>query len=146
MASITSVISFLILLLATYSYSAPVKQEYVKSTPTYEFTTGTTIVEHEDSFKMRLISDDESTDVPHIHKDRSAEESNSGEVTTSGDVTLSPRSLEDSPTSSSEESNENENEKKRGLDELNEKKRGLDESNEKKRDQDELNEKKTWSR
>jgi len=75
---------------------------------------------------MRLISDDESTDVPHIHTDRSAEESNSEEITTSDDVTLSPRSLEDSPTSSSDESNE----EKRGLDEPNEK-RSFDEPDEK---------------
>lgn len=41
MASMTSVISFLILLLATYSYSAPTV------TPGYEFTTDTIMVEHQ---------------------------------------------------------------------------------------------------
>jgi len=120
MASTTSVISFLILLLATYSYSAPFKHEYEKSTPKYEFTTGTTIVERGDSFNMHLISDDESTDASHLHKERSAEESNSEEVTTSDDVTLSPRSFEDSPfsTSTSTSSSSDESNEKRSLDEF----------------------------
>jgi hypothetical protein len=49
-----SMISFLILLLATYSYSAPFQQAFETSTSGYEFTTGTTIVEHENSFNMRV--------------------------------------------------------------------------------------------
>jgi len=68
MVSITSVISF-ILLLATYAYSAPIEQQYETSTITNEFTSGKTIVERED----KLTSDDESTTVPTIHKERSLE-------------------------------------------------------------------------
>jgi hypothetical protein len=108
MASITSIISFLILLLATYSYSAPFQQAFETSTPEYEFTTGTTIVEHENSFNMHLISDDESTSVPHIYNTGPVEE-----VTTSDNVTFSTRSVQDFPSSSSDQSNE-----KRGLDEF----------------------------
>jgi hypothetical protein len=103
-----SMISFLILLLATYSYSAPFQQAFETSTSGYEFTTGTTIVEHENSFNMRLISDDESTSVPHIHSVGLVEE-----VTTSDNVTFSTRSLQDFPSSSSDQLNE-----KRGLDEF----------------------------
>jgi len=109
MASIISVISFLILLLATCSYSAPFKHGYEQSTPNYEFTTGTTVVERESSFDTRFISDNESTVVPTTHENRSVEESSSEEVTTLSDVTLSPRSVDDSQ-SSSDESND-----KRGL-------------------------------
>jgi len=68
MVSITSVISF-ILLLATCAYSAPIEQQYETSTITNEFTSGKTIVERED----KLTSDDESTTVPTIHKERSLE-------------------------------------------------------------------------
>jgi hypothetical protein len=41
-----SILSFFVVLLITYSYSAPVIQEFNSTTPEYEFTTGTTIVEH----------------------------------------------------------------------------------------------------
>jgi len=105
MASITSIISFFILLLATFSYSAPVGQEYGTSTPEYEYTTNQTVVENVNSVNMRLISDDESTDVPTIQNERSSEESNSDEVTTEG-VTFSPRAVEDYSYPSSTETND----------------------------------------
>jgi len=94
MASITSIISFFILLLATFSYSAPIGQEYGTSTPDYEYTTNQTIIERVDPVYMRLISDDESTGVPVFNKERSSDESDSDEVTTEG-VTFSPRTIED---------------------------------------------------
>jgi hypothetical protein len=77
-----SVISFFILLLATYSYSAPIGQEYGNSTAEYEYTTSPIIVEHVSFVNMHLISDDESTSIPTIQNSRSSEESNSDEVTT----------------------------------------------------------------
>jgi len=93
MASITSVISFLVLLLVTYSYCAPFVHQYENSTAEYEYTTGETIVEHGNSFNMHLISDDESTGVPNIHKERSSEESRD-EFTTQG-VTIPSSTVED---------------------------------------------------
>jgi len=112
MASITSVISFLILLLATYSYSAPVVPEFDITTPEYEFTTGTTIVERS-VVDMQLMSDEESTSVLNIHKERTDDDSSSEEVTTSIGVTLSTRDVdEDSFSSTTPESD-----KKRSFDE-----------------------------
>jgi len=105
MASITSIISFFILLLATFSYSAPVGQEYGTSTQDYEYTTNQTIIQHVEPVYMRLVSDDESTVVPVFYKERSSEESNSDEVTTEG-VTLSPRAFEDYSYPSSTEAYE----------------------------------------
>jgi outer membrane biosynthesis protein TonB len=131
MASITSVISFFILLLATYSYSAPVAYEYENSTPQFEFTTGTTIVEHVTSVNMQLLSDDESTVVPNMGKNQPSVDFNSEEATTSG-VHHSLHSFLQS-SSPSGESNE-----KRSVDELKEK-RGEDEPNEE-RSADEPNE------
>jgi hypothetical protein len=75
MASITSVISFFILLLATYSCSAPIGT----STSEYEYSTGQTIFKH--GHANHIHYDDESTDVTHTHQDRSSEEYNSEEVT-----------------------------------------------------------------
>jgi hypothetical protein len=49
-----SVIPFFILLLAIYSYSAPIGQEYGISTTGYEYTTGQTIVEHVNSVTMNV--------------------------------------------------------------------------------------------
>jgi hypothetical protein len=141
MASITSVISFFILLLATYSYSAPITHRYENSTAQFELTTGTTIVEHVTSVNMQLVSDDESTVVPNIGKNQPSVGYNSEEATTSG-VHHSLRSFQES-SSPTDESNEkrsaDESKEKRGADESNEK-RGVDESNEK-RDADESKEK-----
>jgi len=78
MASITSVISVVVLLLVTYSYSIPVYHVSEFSTPDYEFTTGQTIVSHENIVNMQLVNEDESTVVPSIHTPRSFE------VTTEG--------------------------------------------------------------
>jgi len=58
-------------------------------TSTTEFTTE----------KMKLMSDDESTEVPNIHKDRSTEESNSEEMPTH-DVTYPSSTIKDSSFSS----------------------------------------------
>jgi len=98
MASITSVISFFILLLATYSYSAPIVNEYEITTPDLEFTTGTTMVEREDAVDMKLVTDDETTVVSHMDKDkkRSSTDGSSEESKTSVDVKLSSRKVEDS--------------------------------------------------
>jgi hypothetical protein len=97
-----SVIPFFILLLAIYSYSAPIGQEYGISTTGYEYTTGQTIVEHVNSVTMNLISDNESTGVPTIQTPQSSEESNSIEVTTDY-VTHSSRTYEESPYPTSTE-------------------------------------------
>jgi hypothetical protein len=56
MASITSVISFFVFSLFTYSYAAPVVKEYSNTSPSYEFTTGTTMVQHEGSVDMKVRS------------------------------------------------------------------------------------------
>lgn len=63
----TSFISFIVLLLATYSYSLPLGQLFENTTPEYEFTTGHTIVDHENTFNMHLISEEESANVSNIH-------------------------------------------------------------------------------
>jgi hypothetical protein len=63
-------ISLFVLLLATYGYSVPVEQRPGSPVRDLEFTTGTTIVDHE-KINMHLISDEESTGVPNIHKQRS---------------------------------------------------------------------------
>jgi hypothetical protein len=97
-----SVIPFFILLLAIYSYSAPIGQEYGISTTGYEYTTGQTIVEHVNSVTMNLISDNESTGVPTIQTPQSSEESNSIEVTTDY-VTHSSHTYGKSPYSASTE-------------------------------------------
>jgi len=67
MASITSVISFFILL-ATFCYSLPIEDQFHTSTiPTtkIQFTTDKTIVD-DANVNMRLISDEEATDIPKI--------------------------------------------------------------------------------
>jgi len=76
MASITSVISFLILLLATYSYSAPTV------TPEYEFTTGTMLVEHQTPATLILMKNPGSVSVSNIQKPRSFNGLDSEELTT----------------------------------------------------------------
>jgi len=104
MVSITSVISFFILLLATYSYSAPIEHEYETSTTKYEFTSGKTTVDQGDKVKKNIISDDESTHTPTIHEKRLSEKSNSEEATTH-DVIHPSSTIEDSSFSSSTEIN-----------------------------------------
>jgi len=84
MASITSVISVVVLLLVTYSYSIPVFHTSEFSTPDYEFTTGQTIVTHENIVNMQLVNEDESTVVPTIQTPRSFDSFNFHEVTTEG--------------------------------------------------------------
>jgi len=64
-------ISFFVLLLATYCYSVPVNPPLDSPTPDYEFTTGKTIVDHDNKINMHLMSDEESTGVPNIHNERS---------------------------------------------------------------------------
>jgi len=120
MASITSVISLFILLLATYSYSAPVVHKF-------EFTTGTTIVEHGSSANMQLVPDDESTVVPNVGIKRS-----------SADSTELKKKREDEPT---EKRSLDESTEKRSEDEPTEK-RSADESAEK-RSEDEPTDKRS---
>lgn len=92
MASITSVVAFLILLLATFSYSAPIGEEYGNSTSEYEYTTNQNMVDWKKPGNMRSMVDDESTSVPAIREDQSSEEN---DVTTEY-VTRSSRNYEDS--------------------------------------------------
>jgi len=68
--SIMVSISLFVLLLATYCYSVPIERR-VDSSKEIELTTGITIVDHENKINMRLMTDEESTDVPNIHKERS---------------------------------------------------------------------------
>jgi hypothetical protein len=83
MASITSVISLFVLLLVTYCYAVPIGQGYDISTPKYEFTSGKTMVGRETKMNMDFKTDDESTDEPHMHKERKTAERDSDEYTTS---------------------------------------------------------------
>jgi hypothetical protein len=115
MASITSIF---ILLFITYSYSVPIGPEYGSSTTPYQFTTGQTTVEHVNSVNMHLLSDDESTAVPTILKQRLSEESNSNEVTTDyvtplySSSTITYKKRDDEKDSKSAES---ESQEKRGF-------------------------------
>jgi len=124
LASITSVISFFILLLATYSYAAPVEHEYGTSTAEYEFTSGKTTIEQGHKNKTRPISDDEFTSVQNIHQQRSVEDTSSEEATkqhvtypssTVEDSSFSP-STETNPKRSIEDSSSAEKNEKRGVD------------------------------
>jgi len=92
MASIMAVSSFFILLLVTFSYSAPVGQEYENPQTSYDYTTDQTFVQREHPVDMRLLSDDESTDVPTF-KNQSSEEYHNHEFM-SDYVTHSSRSYE----------------------------------------------------
>jgi len=96
MASITSVISFFILLLATYSYSAPVVQEHDDSIPRFEFTTDTTRVERESPVIMELVSDAESTVATNVDHKRRSFDSSREEATTSIDMSRPLRMVEES--------------------------------------------------
>jgi len=74
MASMTTFISFFVLLLATYSYSLPLGEFFGNSTADYEFTTGHTIIDHNNTFIMHLVNEEDSTNVPTIHKVREYDE------------------------------------------------------------------------
>jgi len=69
--SITSVISFFILLLVTYSYSAPIEQKYETSTANYKFTSGKTTINEGVKVKKQMMSDDGSTDNEAMPTDES---------------------------------------------------------------------------
>jgi len=71
MTSITSVISFFILLLVTYSYSAPIEQKYETSTANYKFTSGKTTINEGVKVKKQMMSDDGSTDNEAMPTDES---------------------------------------------------------------------------
>jgi len=101
MASITTVISFFILLLATFSYSAPVGKEFENSTPDYDYTTYQPIVERTYKTQRFLPSDDESTIVPFERNVQSFE----GEVTPDG-VPPAPRGFEEYTYPSSTDTND----------------------------------------
>jgi hypothetical protein len=60
----TSIISFFVLLLITYSYSVPVEKIHDSSTVQYDITTDKTMVDHE------LIHGEQSTGTPNIHQKR----------------------------------------------------------------------------
>jgi len=82
MASTTSIISLFIVLLAAFCSSVPVDKRPVFVPPYSEFTTGKTIIDHGHYVNMQLIPDDESTDVPTVHKPRTNEEHDVDEFTT----------------------------------------------------------------
>jgi len=71
MTSITSVISFFILLLVTYSYSAPIEQKYETSTTNYKLTSGKTTINEGVKVKKQMMSDDGSTDNEAMPTDES---------------------------------------------------------------------------
>jgi hypothetical protein len=71
MTSITSVISFFILLLVTYSYSAPIEQKYETSTANYKLTSGKTTINEGVKVKKQMMSDDGSTDNEAMPTDES---------------------------------------------------------------------------
>jgi len=62
-------ISLFVLVLATCCYSLPVQDQFQSSTPVQEFSTGVTIVEHPVKVNMRLISPEESNDIPSYHSE-----------------------------------------------------------------------------
>jgi hypothetical protein len=64
-------ISFFVLLLATYCYSVPIDPRFDSTKPDHELTTGKTIVDRDDKINMHLMTDEESTGLPAIHKQRS---------------------------------------------------------------------------
>jgi len=85
MSSKTSIISLFVLVLATCCYSLPVEDQFHDSTlptPTHEYSTGTTIVEHEVNVNMRLITPEESSDIPNIHSEHKYDEHHSEHVPT----------------------------------------------------------------
>jgi len=71
MASITSVISLFVLLLATYCYSLPIDPVRDISKPIHDVTTGRTIVNNEKNGNMELVTEEGSTVVPNIDHSRS---------------------------------------------------------------------------
>jgi len=77
----TSVISLAVLLLATYCYSVPIPPPIVGVSPDYVFTTGKTIVDHDNTFNMHYMGDDEVT-TPIMKHLRTIEEPESVEDTT----------------------------------------------------------------
>jgi hypothetical protein len=85
MSSKTSIISLFVLVLATCCYSLPVEDQFHSSTlptPTHEYSTGTTIVEHEVNVNMRLITPEESSDIPNIHSEHKYGEHHSEHMAT----------------------------------------------------------------
>jgi hypothetical protein len=72
MSSKTSILSLFVLVLATCCYSLPVEDQFHSSTlptPIHEYSTGITIVEHAVNVNMRLITPEESSDIPNIHSE-----------------------------------------------------------------------------
>jgi hypothetical protein len=86
MVSITSVISLFILLLATYSYSAPIQSEN-------DYTTGATMVDHGHPANLQLVEGKESASVPNLEKERVFAKLEDEESSTPGAFTHSPRQL-----------------------------------------------------
>jgi len=89
-----SIISFIVLLLVTYSYSAPIEKKHETSTTV--LTTEKMKMEHGIPVNMKVMpTHDETTEVPTIHKVRSSEESHSEEMPTH-DVTYPSSTITDS--------------------------------------------------
>jgi len=99
MSSITSVISFFILLFVTYSYSAPVVQNSGNVKPQFEFTKGKPVFQPFGSSNVQQTSNIGSVVPTNIQKPRSSVDYSSEEATTSGDVTYSPRGYQGSHSS-----------------------------------------------
>jgi len=79
MASITSVISLFVLLLATYCCSLPIDQPSGKPTPGHGMNIGQSQIDHENKVNMHLVADGESHNVPNTHKELTSGERDSGE-------------------------------------------------------------------
>jgi len=82
MASITSVISIFVLLLATYCYSLPVSSPIDGSKPGLEVTTGQTMGDHENNAHLHLATEEELKKMPNIHRPQASAERDSGETAT----------------------------------------------------------------
>jgi len=99
MASIASAISFLMLLLVTYSYSVPILPQFDGSTPPYEITTGITTIEHQKPSVMELVTRPQPTGATNVHKTRSTGgDSSSEEGMKPTHVGYSQRSVNDMST------------------------------------------------
>ncbi|CAF2012837.1 unnamed protein product [Rotaria magnacalcarata] len=79
MTVIISFISFLILLIATCSYSLPIEQQHAGSTTGYNISPGTKEVLHEDEINIQLVSDEKTTEIPNIDTQESLDTTRSDE-------------------------------------------------------------------
>jgi hypothetical protein len=82
MASITSVISLLVLLLATYCYSKPIEESFSTPLPWNEFITGKVTAGQDEKVNMHLVLNPEESSVPTLRTRRSTEDHAGAEFTT----------------------------------------------------------------